>query len=89
MSRCSRSAGDAWWFRVKRGVKEVRFGDPGWRLGFARDALNSYFVFGVMKQRGVLPPHVRFQVSIPMVNSVLPPRIFPDRGDLDRIRPGY
>ena len=84
-----RNAADAWWFRVKDGVKQVRFGDPGWRLGYARDALNSYFVFSVMKERGVLPAHVRFQVSIPMVNSVLPPRIFPNRDDLDKIRPGY
>lgn len=84
-----RNPGDAWWFRVKSGVKQVRFGDPGWRLGFARDALNSYFVFRAMKQKGVLPPHLRFQVSIPMVNSVLPPRIFPNREDLDKIRPGY
>jgi hypothetical protein len=43
----------------------------------------------VMKERGVLPEHLRFQVSIPMVNSVLPPRIFPNKEDLDRIRPGY
>jgi hypothetical protein len=42
-----------------------------------------------MKDRGILPSHLRFQVSIPMVNSVLPPRIFPNRDDLDRIRPGY
>jgi hypothetical protein len=84
-----RNATDAWWFKVKDGVKQVRFGDPGWRLGYARDALNSYFVFSVMKERGVLPAHVRFQVSIPMVNSVLPPRIFPNRDDLDKIRPGY
>ena len=70
-------------------VKQVRFGDPGWRLGYARDAINSYTVFSVMKQKGVLPPHVRFQVSIPMVNSVLPPRIFPNVEDLDKIRPGY
>ena len=84
-----RNAGDAWHFRVKPGVKQVRFGDPGWRLGYARDAINSYFVFRVMKERGVLPPHLRFQVSIPMVNSVLPPRIFPDRADLEKIRPGY
>src|SRR5262245_51987932 len=83
-----RNAADAWWFKVRDGVKEVRFGDPGWRLGYARDAINSYFVFKVMKERGVLPPHLRFQVSIPTVNSVLPPRIFPDRADLDRIRPG-
>ncbi len=84
-----RDASDAWWFKVKDGVEQVRFGDPGWRLGYARDAVNSYFVFSVMKEKGVLPPHLRFQVSIPMVNSVLPPRIFPDREDLDRIRPGY
>jgi len=84
-----RNAADSWLFKVKEGVKQVRFGDPGWRLGFARDALNSYFVFSIMKERGALAPHLRFQVSIPMVNSVLPPRIFPDVGDLDKIRPGY
>ena len=84
-----RDAKDAWHFRVKEGVTHVRFGDPGWRLGFARDAINSYFVFRVMKEKGVLPPHLRFQVSIPMVNSVLPPRIFPNRDDLEKIRPGY
>lgn len=84
-----RNAADAWHFRVKAGVSHVRFGDPGWRLGYARDALNSYFVFRVMKERGVLPKHLRFQVSIPMVNSVLPPRIFPEPADLAKIRPGY
>ncbi len=84
-----RNAADAWWFKVRDGVREVRFGDPGWRLGFARDAINSYFVFRVMKDKGVLPGHLRFQVSIPMVNSVLPPRIFPNPDDLARIRPGY
>ena len=84
-----RNAADAWLFKVKEGVKDVRFGDPGWRLGFARDAINSYFVFSVMKEKGVLAPHLRFQASIPMVNSVLPPRIFPDVRDLAKIRPGY
>ena len=46
-------------------------------------------MFRVRKEKGVLPPHIRCQVSIPMVNSVLPPRIFPNRDDLDKIRPGY
>jgi len=69
--------------------KRQRLGDPAWRLGYARDALNSFFVFGIMKERGGLPKHLRFQVSIPMVDSVLPPRIFPNQGDLTRIRPGY
>jgi hypothetical protein len=42
-----------------------------------------------MKERGVLPKRLRFQASIPMVNSVLPPRIFPNPDDLGQIRPGY
>src|SRR5688572_14242795 len=28
---------DGWQFKVKEGVSEVRFGDPGWRLGFTKD----------------------------------------------------
>jgi hypothetical protein len=84
-----RNAADAWWFKVRDGVKQVRFGDPGWRLGYARDAVNSYFVFKTLKEKGVLPAHLRFQVSIPMVNSVLPPRIFPNPDDIAKIRPGY
>ncbi len=84
-----RNAGDSWLFKVKDGVRQVRFGDPGWRLGYARDAINSYFVFKTLKEKGVLAPHLRFQVSIPMVNSVLPPRIFPDQSDIERVRPGY
>ncbi len=84
-----RSAGDSWLFKVKDGVRQVRFGDPGWRLGYARDAINSYFVFQTLRQNGVLPAHLRFQVSIPMVNSVLPPRIFPDQSDIEKVRPGY
>ena len=84
-----RNAGDSWLFKVKDGVKAVRFGDPGWRLGYARDAINSYFVFKTLKDKGVLAPHLRFQVSMPMVNSVLPPRIFPDQADIEKVRPGY
>jgi len=42
-----------------------------------------------LRERRVLPSHLRFQVSIPMVNSVLPPRIFPDQHDIEKIRPGY
>ncbi len=84
-----RNAGDSWLFKVKPGVERVRFGDPGWRLGYARDAINSYFVFKTLKEKGVLAQHLRFQVSIPMINSVLPPRIFPDPSDIAKVRPGY
>ena len=83
-------ASDNWGFKVRDGVEAVRFGNPGWRLGFARDALNSYFVFKTLREKGMLPPGIRFQVSMPMVNSVLPPRIFPNTpGDLEKVRPGY
>ena len=67
----------------------MRFGDPGWRLGYARDAINSYFVFATLREKGVLARHLRFQVSLPSVNSVLPPRIFPNTADLDKIKPGF
>jgi hypothetical protein len=80
---------DRWQFKVRDGVERVQFGDPGWRLGFARDAVNSYFVFQTLKEKGVLPRHLRFQVSMPMVNSALPPRVFPVAGDLDKIKPGF
>src|ERR1700712_1559029 len=84
-----RNSGDSWLFKVKDGVEKVRFGDPGWRLGFARDAINSYFVFKTMREKGQLPKHLRFQVSIPSVNSTLPPRIFPNPRDIAKVRPGY
>ncbi len=84
-----RGPGDSWLFRVKDGVERVAFGDPGWRLGYARDALNSYFVFRTLREKRVLPADLRFQVSIPSVNSVIAPRVFPTPGDLDRIKPGY
>jgi hypothetical protein len=84
-----RNAGDSWLFKVKDGVDRVRFGDPGWRLGYARDAVNSYFVFKTLREQGVLAKHLRFQVSLPSVNSALPPRIFPNTADIAKIRPGY
>jgi hypothetical protein len=84
-----RNAGDSWLFKVKDGVERVRFGDPGWRLGYARDAVNSYFVFKTLREQGVLARHLRFQVSLPSVNSALPPRIFPNTADVAKVRPGY
>jgi len=84
-----RNAGDSWLFKVKDGVERVRFGDPGWRIGYARDAVNSYFVFKTLREQGVLARHLRFQASLASVNSALPPRLFPDHADLVRIRPGF
>jgi len=80
---------EGWQFRVRPGVEQVRFGLPGLRLGYARDATNSYFVFRTLREKGILPPDLRFQVSIPMINSVIRPLYFPEPGDIDKIRPGF
>lgn len=80
---------DAWKFRVRPGIREVRFGLPGLRLGYARDATASYFVFRTLREKGVLPRSLRFQISIPTVNSVVRPLTFPEPGDIDKIRPGF
>jgi hypothetical protein len=80
---------DSWKFRVKDGVTAIRFGDPGWRLGYARDALNSYFVFRTMRDAGKIAWHLRFQVSIPAVASAVPPRIFDSWEDCAIVRRGY
>jgi hypothetical protein len=84
-----RNARDSWLFKVKDGVERVRFGDAGWRVGYARDAINSYFVFKTLREKGELAKHLRFQVSLASVNSALPPRIFPDPNDVAKIRPGF
>jgi hypothetical protein len=79
---------DQFQFRVKPGVRQVRFGDPGWRLGYTRDAVNSYFVFRQLKKDGAIPEHVRFQVCIPLTYSAVA-SFFPDAGDHARIVPGF
>ena len=40
-------------------------------------------------RRASLPKHLRFQVSLASVNSALPPRIFPNKADIAKIRPGF
>lgn len=82
-------ASDNWNFKVRDGVDKVVFGHPGWRLGFYQDAVNSYQFFKGLKEKGAIPGHLRFQVSIPTAVSALPPRVFPHPGDLEKVRPGY
>jgi hypothetical protein len=84
-----RSRDDSWQFKVKPGIERVRFGNPGSRLGYARDAVTSYFVFKTLREKGILPGDLRFQISIPMVNSVVRPHYFPEPQDLRRVRPGF
>jgi hypothetical protein len=82
-----RGSDDEFQFRVKDGVERVRFGDPGWRLGYARDAISSYFVFRQLKRDDVIPSHVRFQVCIPLTFSAFG-AFFPDPDDHARVMPG-
>jgi hypothetical protein len=79
---------DQFRFRVKPGIKEVRFGDPGWRLGYTKDAVNSYFVFRHLKKEGVLPAALRFQVSLPLTYSAVT-LFFAAPEDHPRIVPGF
>ena len=84
-----RDAGDSWFFRVRAGVARIRFGEPGWRLGFARDAVNSYFQFRTLRKDGRLPAHLRFQVSLPLPHSAVPPRVVEDPASLAILREAY
>jgi hypothetical protein len=79
---------DQFRFRVKPGVERVRFGDPGWRLGYTKDAVNSYFVFKTLRREGVLPAAVKFQVALPLTYSAVT-LFFPDPADHPRIVPGF
>ena len=63
---------------VKPGLERVRFGNPGSRLGYARDAVSSYFVFRTLREKGILPKGLRFQISIPACHSVIRPLYFPE-----------
>lgn len=83
-----RNLADQWTFRVKPGVKRVLWADPGWRLGYARDALNSYFIFKTLKKEGVLPKDLRLQVALPTPESATLVH-FRDPSQRDIIAPSY
>ena len=60
-----REYGDNWLFKVKKGVKSLRFED----LGYAREAEQSYATFRALREGNVIPPGTRFQVSLPPIES--------------------
>ena len=80
--------GELWEFRVKPSVKAVKFGEPGWRLGYTRNAINSYFVFRTLRKQGVIPSDVRFQISLPLTNSAIDV-FFHNPEDYPLIKPGF
>jgi hypothetical protein len=78
---------DIWQFRVKPRIETVRFGDLGWRFGYARDAINSYFVFRTLREKGAIPAGIRFQVCLPLTYSAFA-SMFRDPDDFARLAPG-
>jgi hypothetical protein len=84
-----RGIADQWTFRLKDGVKELRFGEPDWRLGYTRDALNSYYVFRDLREKGLLPSGMRFQVCLPMTVSTCTVMFRGHLGDLPKVVAGF
>jgi len=78
---------DQFQFRVRPGVAQVRFGDPGWRLGYTKDAVSSHFVFRQLQKKGVIPQGVRFQVCLPLTFSAIG-LFFPDPADHAKVAAG-
>lgn len=83
-----RTRAEAFKFKVKPSVEKVKLGLPGWRLGYAKDAINSYLLFRALRDQGLFEAGTRFQVSLPTPNSVCNPAVF-DLEGLDAARSGY
>ena len=56
-------ASDLWKFGLRNGVKTLRFET----LGYAEAAIESYKAFCAVREQGIIPAGVRFQVSLPAV----------------------
>lgn len=57
------------------------------RLGFADAALDSYQVFARLKNEGVLPPHLRFQVCLP--SPIAPMILLVEEGSRAAVEPAH
>jgi hypothetical protein len=66
-ARPAADSGQLWTFRVKDGVTDLRFDD----LGYARFAVESYAAFTRLRDEGVIPAGVRFQVCLPGASSAI------------------
>ena len=80
---------DIWKFRVKAGVEQVNFGEPGARLGYAQDAIASYSIFRALKKDGVIPSAMRFQVGMPLPVSAVSHINWVAPADVHKVRPGF
>ncbi len=72
-----------WTFRIKPG-QQLRFDD----LLYGRAAVDLYGVFRRLRDEGVIPSEVRFQVSLPTPHSAVDP-YFDDREQWDVVYAAY
>jgi hypothetical protein len=73
-----------WLFKIKDGVKEIHFE----KLGYADEAKKSYRTFCKLRNTGVIPKGVRFQVSLPLTESAT--RIYiTNSGDFEILKAAY
>lgn len=75
---------DMWLFKVKPGVSAIEFED----LGYGDAAIASYGVFRKLRDQGVFPSDVRFQICLPLTGSGLD-TFFHDPADGPIMRPAY
>lgn len=74
---------DLWNFKIRDNVDELRFDD----LKYASVASSSYQVFRRLRDAGLIPADIRFQVCLPTPESILV--FFRDPDQLARIIPAY
>ena len=75
---------DAWLFRVRDGVTRPHFE----QLGYVEAAVSSYQEFVALRDQGVIPAGVRFQVSLPAPQSAVS-WWFHDPDDADVVNLAY
>jgi hypothetical protein len=73
-----------WTFRVRPGVTDLRFDD----LGYGRFALESYAEFARLREEGVIPQGVRFQVCLPGASSAID-AFFDDTSQWPQVHEAY
>ncbi|NJO03849.1 MAG: hypothetical protein HC880_21200 [Bacteroidia bacterium] len=75
---------DVWLFKIKEGRNAIHYE----KLGYADHAKSSYQKFVELKEQGVIPPQLRFQVCLPATESSF--RWFwPEPGDFQILWDAY
>jgi hypothetical protein len=79
-----RGMADNWIFRLRPGVETLRFPD----LGYAEFALNSYAMFGLLRETGRIPADMKLLVCLPFTGSGID-CFFHEPSDYPRLHAAY